>query len=48
MNIEDARMYCLSKINATEDFPFDETTLAFRVENKIFAISGTKTAEERF
>ena len=38
MNIEDARMYCLSKINATEDFPFDETTLAFRVENKIFAI----------
>ena len=38
MNIEDARLYCLSKKNATEDFPFDETTLAFRVENKIFAI----------
>lgn len=38
MNIEDARIYCLSKVNATEDFPFDETTLAFRVENKIFAI----------
>ena len=38
MNIEDARLYCLSKLNATEDFPFDETTLAFRVENKIFAI----------
>ena len=38
MNIEDARIYCLSKENATEDFPFDETTLAFRVENKIFAI----------
>lgn len=38
MNIEDARFYCLSKMNATEDFPFDETTLAFRVENKIFAI----------
>ena len=38
MNIEDARIYCLSKMNATEDFPFDETTLAFRVENKIFAI----------
>ncbi|MBR2318234.1 MAG: MmcQ/YjbR family DNA-binding protein [Bacteroidaceae bacterium] len=38
MNIEDARLYCLSKMNATEDFPFDETTLAFRVENKIFAI----------
>ena len=38
MNIEEARLYCLSKMNATEDFPFDETTLAFRVENKIFAI----------
>ena len=38
MNIEDARIYCLSKMNATEDFPFDETTLAFRVENRIFAI----------
>ena len=38
MNIEDARIYCLGKPNATEDFPFDETILAFRVENKIFAI----------
>ena len=38
MNIEDARIYCLGKENATEDFPFDETTLAFRVENRIFAI----------
>lgn len=38
MNIEDARLYCLGKEGATEDFPFDETTLAFRVENKIFAI----------
>ena len=39
MNIEDARIYCLSKQGATEDFPFDETTLVFRVENKIFAIT---------
>ena len=39
MNIEDARIYCLNKPNATEDFPFDETTLAFRVENRIFAIT---------
>ncbi len=38
MNIEDARLYCLSKKGATEDFPFDETVLAFRVENKIFAL----------
>ncbi len=39
MNIEDARLYCLSKAGATEDFPFDETTLVFRVERKIFAIT---------
>ena len=37
MNIEEARFYCLSKENATEDFPFDDTTLVFRVEGKIFA-----------
>lgn len=37
MNIEDARIYCLSKQGATEDFPFDEWVLVFRVENKIFA-----------
>ena len=37
MNIESIREYCLSKPCATEDFPFDETTLVFRVMNKIFA-----------
>ena len=45
MNIEDARLYCLSKQDATEDFPFDETTLAFRVENKIFAIVDFENTE---
>lgn len=37
MNIEDLRDYCLSLPLATEDFPFDETTLVFRVLGKIFA-----------
>lgn len=37
MNIEEIRAYCLSKPLATEDFPFDETTLVFRVHQKIFA-----------
>ena len=45
MNIEDVRLYCLSKPSATEDFPFDETTLAFRVENKIFAIVDLENTE---
>ncbi len=38
MNVEAIRQYCLSKKEATEDFPFDETVLAFRVRNKIFCM----------
>ena len=45
MNIEDARIYCLSKQGATEDFPFDETTLVFRVEKRIFAITDLENTE---
>ena len=41
MNIEDLRNYCLSKRGANESFPFDETTLVFKVLTKIFAITGT-------
>lgn len=37
MNIESVREYCLSLPLVTEDFPFDETTLAFRIMGKIFA-----------
>lgn len=39
MNIEELREYCLSKKAATESFPFDETTLVFKVMNKMFAIT---------
>ena len=38
MNAESIRDYCLSLPLATEDFPFNETTLAFRVLGKIFAM----------
>ena len=38
MNVESVRDYCLSLPLASEDFPFDETTLAFRVLGKIFAM----------
>jgi predicted DNA-binding protein (MmcQ/YjbR family) len=38
MNIETLREYCLSKKAVTEDFPFGETTLVFRVEGKIFLL----------
>ncbi len=40
MNIEELRTYCLDKKGVTESFPFDETTLVFKVKNKMFAIIG--------
>lgn len=45
MNIESVRNYCLSLPHATEDFPFDETTLAFRIGGKIFAMIDLENAE---
>lgn len=45
MNIETARDYCLSLPQATEDFPFDETTLAFRIGGKIFAMMDLEKTE---
>ena len=45
MNIEEVREYCLSLPYATEDFPFDETTLVFRIEQKIFAMVDLENTE---
>ena len=36
MNIEEFRELCLSFPHTTEEFPFDETTLVFKVFNKMF------------
>lgn len=40
MNIEQLREYCLAKKGTTEEFPFNETTLVFKVMGKMFALSG--------
>lgn len=40
MNIEDLRSYCLAKKHVTESFPFDESTLVFKVAEKMFALTG--------
>ncbi|MCF6348046.1 MAG: MmcQ/YjbR family DNA-binding protein [Flavobacteriaceae bacterium] len=40
MNIEEFRTYCLQKKGVTEEFPFDEQTLVFKVMGKMFALSG--------
>lgn len=37
MTIEDARIYCLSKPHATEDMPFGDDYVTFRIGGKIFA-----------
>lgn len=39
MNLEKFREYCLGKPGCTEDLPFDETTIVFRVGGKIFALT---------
>lgn len=38
MSIEELRDYCLSLKNATEDMPFKDEYLMFRVYNKWFAV----------
>lgn len=39
MNIEEFREYCIQKPGVTEEFPFDELTLVFKVMGKMFALT---------
>lgn len=49
MNPEALREYCLSKPGVSESFPFDESTLVFKVgyadKHKMFALIGLNKAE---
>jgi predicted DNA-binding protein (MmcQ/YjbR family) len=38
LNVEQIREYCLKKKGVTEEFPFDEETLVFKVLGKIFLL----------
>ena len=38
MNIESFRAHCIAKRGVTEEFPFDKTTLVFKVMGKMFAL----------
>jgi predicted DNA-binding protein (MmcQ/YjbR family) len=40
MNIEELREYCIAVKGASESFPFDETTLVFKIMGKMFAYIG--------
>jgi len=39
MNIETLQKYCLSKKGVTEEFPFGDSTLVFKVMGKVFALT---------
>lgn len=38
MNIEEIREYCITKKGVTEGFPFDDTSLVFKVMTKMFCL----------
>lgn len=40
MHIDELRDYCMSKKAVTEEFPFDESTLVFKVMGKMFCLTG--------
>jgi len=39
LDIESFRLYCLAKRGVTEEFPFGEQTLVFKVMGKMFALT---------
>jgi len=43
MNIESYREYCLKKPGVTEEFPFDQNTLVFKVSGKMFALADVES-----
>lgn len=43
MNIESLQAYCLSKAGVTEEFPFGDQTLVYKVLGKIFALTSLDT-----
>ena len=39
-NVESFREYCIEKAHVSESFPFDENTLVFKLNGKMFALIG--------
>ena len=46
MDIELLREFCIKKPAVTEEFPFDQDTLVFKVLGKMFALTSLKKWEE--
>lgn len=47
MDIESFRNYCLGKKGVTEEFPFGESALVFKVMGKMFALVGMENIPYR-
>jgi predicted DNA-binding protein (MmcQ/YjbR family) len=45
MHIEEFRLYCMQKKGVTEEFPFDQNTLVYKVMGKMFALTDIHTFE---
>jgi predicted DNA-binding protein (MmcQ/YjbR family) len=45
MNAEEVRNYCLSLKNTTESFPFDDVSLVFKVENRMYLLMSLDAVE---
>lgn len=45
MNIENYRAYCIGKKGVTEEFPFGENTLVYKVMGKMFALADVELFE---
>lgn len=45
MNIEDLRDFCLSFPSVEESFPFDESTIVFKVKGKVFCLTNIDNFE---
>jgi len=45
LNIESFRSFCLSRKGVTEEFPFDENTLVYKVMGKMFALTDLQSFE---
>ena len=45
MYVDQLREYCIQKKGVTEEFPFDDVTLVFKVMGKMFALVGLQRWE---
>jgi predicted DNA-binding protein (MmcQ/YjbR family) len=48
MNVEEITEYCLAKRGVKESFPFDNETLVFKVNKKVFCLMGLESIPLQF